>query len=508
MQKSVPLYNFLIILIPFISFIIGNDAYTNLYQKIIVLSFGILLAFILFVTALIVNAFFPKNKNWIIPFLSISIFFAFSYAQWGLDNELYLILFITVPIFVSILMWKIDLVEKFLSTFIYTMMAVISIQFIYQQISENIFIGKKLSLEGSYLNENKLIINPNIYLVILDAYSREDSLKELGFDNSKFIQFLRANKFYVADKSNANFISTRLSHFTLFMSEYPVPKISLKSPQLIEVLKGRNNVTSTLRSMGYTHIRMGPNQSFPQDCSGLEDICLYKINEINGTAYGHGNIYIHVLSMSPILKVIRYFNLFTDYTNPNLYDKSSIKDANRSIFEKSNEFKGSLFFEINVWQPHAPYLFDNNCSRRSKIIVGFDAWEDSSISPYIDEIKCVNKQLEEFVTNISSEDEDAIVVIMSDHGHSFFFDDRDVPVEEYNDEAMRARLANLVSAKLPQQCSNYLYSSISPVNIFPIVFSCLTNQEPELLEDLSYKHQLGNLYESNDTILVDTNSSK
>lgn len=508
MQKSAPLYNYLIIFIPFVSFIIGNDAYTNLYQKIIVLSFGIILAFIFFLTTLMVNVFFPKNKEWIKSFLSISLYFAFSYAQWGLENELYLILFITVPILVSLLMWKINIVERFFSTFIYTMVAVISIQFTYLQLSENIFIEKGSSLEGSHLNESKLIINPNIYLVILDAYSREDSLQELGFDNSKFIKFLKSNKFYVADKSNANFISTRLSHFTLLMSEYPEPNTSLKSPQLIEVLKGKNNVTSTLRSMGYKHIRMGPNQSFPQDCSGLEDICLYKINEINGTAYGHGNIYIHVLSMSPILKVIRYFNLFNDYTNPNLYDKSSINDASRSISQRSSEFNGPLFFEINVWQPHAPYLFDDNCSRRSKVIVGFDAWEDSSISPYIDEIKCANKQLEEFVTNISLEDEDAIVIIMSDHGHSFFFDDRDVFVEEYDDEAMRARLANLVSAKLPKHCSNYLYSSISPVNIFPIVFSCLTNQEPELLEDLSYKHQLGNIYESNDMILVNTNDGK
>ena len=157
MQKSAPLYNYLIIFIPFVSFIIGNDAYTNLYQKIIVLSFGIILAFIFFLTTLIVNVFFPKNKEWIKSFLSISLYFAFSYAQWGLENELYLILFITVPILVSLLMWKINIVERFFSTFIYTMVAVISIQFTYLQLSENIFIEKRSSLEGSHLNESKLI---------------------------------------------------------------------------------------------------------------------------------------------------------------------------------------------------------------------------------------------------------------------------------------------------------------------------------------------------------------
>ena len=503
MHKSSPIYNSLIILIPFMLFLLGNNDSTNLYQKIIVILVGLLIVFIFFITSLIINALCPKHKNWMIPFLSISIYAAFSYAQWNLDNKLYVLLSLVMPLLIAISISRIYFVEKFFSTFICAMFVVISVQFIYLQYVQYASVEKQSSTESSYLNKSQISTTPNIYLVLLDAYSREDILPELGFNNSKFIDFLETKDFFVADKSNANYISTRLSLFTLYMMKYPEAHINLKSPELIEVLKGKNSVISSLRSIGYTHVRMGPNQSFPQDCSGIEDICLYKINETNGTAYGYGNISAHLLSMSPMLKVIKYFGLLTNQTNPDRYVKATIKNADDSLQNRVDELKGPLFVEINVWQPHAPYLFQANCDRRPEIIVGLNAWTDSSKKAYIDEIKCANTQLIDFVNNITRVDEKGIVIIMSDHGHSFFFD-RETKVEDYSEASMRRRLANLVSAKLPPHCSQYLYSTITPVNIFPIVFACLTNVQPTLLKDLSFKHQLGNDHNSERHILVET----
>jgi hypothetical protein len=502
MKKSPPFYNYLIILIPFLNFLIGNDASTNLYQKTIVILFGLILVFIFFIASQVINSLFPLQNKWMIPFLSISIYFFFSYAQWGLEDRLYAILFLMIPILISVFISKLDIVETFFSTFINAVALVIFLQFTYLQFSQYKFVDEEHS-ESLQFENNEILTTPNIYLVMLDAYSREDSLLELGFDNSGFIKFLRKNNFFVADKSNANYISTRLSLYTLYMMEYPESDISLKSPKLIEVLKGKNKVTSDLRSIGYKHVRMGPNQSFPQDCSGIEDICLYKINEINGTAYGHGDIYINILSMSPLLKVIRYFGLFEKYVHPNKYEKATIENATKSLQNRSNELARPLFVEINIWQPHAPYIFQDNCKKRQKTILGLHAWIDSSINPYIDEIKCANLQLENFVNHISSSDEDAIIILMSDHGHSFFFD-RETPVEDYDDDAMRKRLANLMSVKLPDYCPNYMYPTITPVNLFPIIFSCLTMSQPELVDDLSYKHQLGNKFFSDTAILVDT----
>jgi len=503
MQRVSPIYNSLIILTPFMLFLLGNNDSVNLYQKIIVILVGLLIVSIFYISLLIINALCPKHKNWMRPFLSISIFIAFSYAQWNLDNKLYAFLFLVMPLLIAISISRIYFVEKFFSTLICVMFVVISSQFIYLQYNQYASVKKESSTGSSQLSKSQISTTPNIYLVLLDAYSRKDTLAELGFDNSKFIDFLKTKDFFVADKSNANYISTRLSLFTLYMMKYPEAHITYKSPELNEVLKGKNSVISKFRSLGYTHVRMGPNQSFPQDCSGIEDVCLYKINEVNGTAYGYGNIFIHLLSMSPLLKLIKYFDLLSNLTNPDRYVKATIKNADESLQNRANQLQGPLFVEINVWQPHAPYLFQEDCDRRPEIIVGLNAWVDSSKKAYIDEIVCANIQLIDFVNNITRIDEKGIVIIMSDHGHSFFFD-RETKVEDYSEASMRARLSNLVTAKLPSHCSQYLYSSITPVNIFPIVFACLKNVQPTLLNDLSFKHQLGNNFKSTKNILVET----
>ena len=53
---------------------------------------------------------------------------------------------------------------------------------------------------------------PDIYFIILDAYGREDVLRErIGLDNSPFIERLRSKGFYVADRSTSNYQSTHLS---------------------------------------------------------------------------------------------------------------------------------------------------------------------------------------------------------------------------------------------------------------------------------------------------------
>ena len=258
--KLAPIYNFLLILLPFILFLIGNDDSTNLNQKIIVLSFALVVLLIFFTISLVVNFLFPVKKIWIIPFLSISTFIGFSYAQWNLDNKIYVCLFLLVPFLLSILISRIYILEKFFSAFVCTVVAVLSVQLLYLQYIQLDFDSNPKKKVSLLLDKNKVSITPNIYLVILDAYAREDSLSELGFDNSQFLNFLRSKDFYVADKSNANYISTRLSLYTLYMMEYPGEHISLKSPELADVLKGRNTVTSNLRSIGYSHVRMGPNQ--------------------------------------------------------------------------------------------------------------------------------------------------------------------------------------------------------------------------------------------------------
>ena len=67
---------------------------------------------------------------------------------------------------------------------------------------------------------------PDIYLIILDSYTRADVLeKYYHFDNSPFLNQLRDMGFYVAACSQSNYPTTRFSLSSLFMSDY-LPTVS------------------------------------------------------------------------------------------------------------------------------------------------------------------------------------------------------------------------------------------------------------------------------------------
>ncbi|MGD8458210.1 MAG: hypothetical protein PVF83_17680, partial [Anaerolineales bacterium] len=62
---------------------------------------------------------------------------------------------------------------------------------------------------------------PDIYYIILDAYTRQDTLESIyGYDNSEFIQALTDLGFYVAECSQSNYPETYNSLLTALNMEY------------------------------------------------------------------------------------------------------------------------------------------------------------------------------------------------------------------------------------------------------------------------------------------------
>lgn len=62
---------------------------------------------------------------------------------------------------------------------------------------------------------------PDVYVIIMDAYERDDVLRELhGYDNSPFLQALEQMGFYVACGSLSNYRHTELSLSSLLNMDY------------------------------------------------------------------------------------------------------------------------------------------------------------------------------------------------------------------------------------------------------------------------------------------------
>jgi hypothetical protein len=296
-------------------------------------------------------------------------------------------------------------------------------------------------------------------------------------------------------------MTTEPSMFTFWEMEYPplrdgLPVLDKAMTKHVLLGKpGHNRVLETLRTLGYQHVRMGPNQSKPQDCAGYEDLCLFQINPVDGSAEGAGgNIYRTLFEMTPLVSVAeRLFPAsFGAVGGRNTYLKSTIGDAIRVWQDRRDEFTAPYFFEINVWQPHGPYLLDRRCEAHERGIPYKESWNrenPESIDFYSQETACANAQLISLIDRILDNDPEGIVLLQSDHGHGFFTDFKASP-EAWTPESIEARSSILWAARLPDSCRRHLYDTVSPVNTFRVVFACLRDEpEADLLPDRVYVHR-------------------
>ena len=106
---------------------------------------------------------------------------------------------------------------------------------------------------------------------------------------------------------------------------------------------------------------------------------------------------------------------------------------------------------------------------------------------YIDQILYVNKTISEVVdTILESSPAEPVIIIQSDHGPG---PNGDLPWSgppSGSDIQVREVLANLTALYIPAYCESEPYDSITPVNIFRLVFDDCLGTNFGLLEDNSF----------------------
>tara|TARA_Y100000768_G_scaffold117385_1_gene86697 strand:+ start:1853 stop:3385 length:1533 start_codon:yes stop_codon:yes gene_type:complete len=497
MNKYLKLFPISWIFLPFLYFIIGNFHDLSLFESLIVILFPIVLSFtailIVKLTELILS---KKYQKHIFPLVCLGIFMTFNYSLFGLSPILFLLTSLIVFIFIPFLIHKSNELNKII--------AITSVSMALICIFQISILGFQLNFSSSGNVENDFTIKsldddqmdtlPNVYSIFLDAYSRSDQLSILGFDNSFLENNLKKQGFYIAQKSKSNFVKTDLSMYTFWNMDYP--KITNNMPDINKLLiqstvLGNSKSISIFKELGYQYVRMGPNQSRLQDCSGYEDLCLFQINSVDGTAGGmSSNIITQIFRMTPFYLVwYKYFSA----AKRNLSLKSTLRDAKNSLRSKASMLTAPYFVSIHVWQPHAPYLFQRDCTPHTVQIPYTKSWDrnglnkDQNIDYYIQATECTNIQLLELTREIISSDPNAIIMVQSDHGHAFSMDLELDPVK-WTEEAKIARSSIFWAVKAPEQCKKHLYPDISSVNSLRFIFGCIVNDDPMFLDDITFIH--------------------
>jgi len=327
----------------------------------------------------------------------------------------------------------------------------------------------------------------DIYYIILDGYSRADTLEALGFDNSEFLNELSSMGFYVASCSTSNYRATVLSMPSALNMDYlwnAVPNEGDKDTDPSRLYDSiiHNRVRNELEQRGYKTISFQTGYQWDE----WTDVDLYitptnKSNENN----------IEFLSVNPFEYIyLRNTALYSLIESSQFAANRYYDHYNRVIFTLDEIpnialMPGPKFVYAHIMSPHHPFIFlpDGSLNDDRKFYdaeKGYPSDLDLFNTGYLNNIQFLNSRIPSMIQEIINNNETTpIIILQSDHGFV-------IPERRYN---------ILNAYFLPDQdYDELLYSTISPVNTFRIIFNQYFNENFEILDDLMIDADIGGPY--------------
>jgi hypothetical protein len=117
---------------------------------------------------------------------------------------------------------KLDNVTTIVNVIAISLISISSISIISYYLDSNEYDKIIINNENEFLLEkSKFVYKPNVYFIILDAYSGSEILNEMfEYDNSDFISFLSERGFDTVKNSHSNYASTEESLSSTLNMDY------------------------------------------------------------------------------------------------------------------------------------------------------------------------------------------------------------------------------------------------------------------------------------------------
>jgi len=336
---------------------------------------------------------------------------------------------------------------------------------------------------------------PDIYYIILDAYSRDDVLRDFyRYDNSQFLSELEGLGFYVARCSRSNYASTTLSlpsslnmDFVDNLMKYEPedPFDRQRAAQLIKV----SQVRRELEALGYKTVGFETGYPWTQ----IEGADLYistRSNELGDLFVTGGlNRFEELLLRTTAgLALVDGAKILPDFIRPSLeYPNESYRRVVLNILDRLggvSAMPGPKFVFAHIGSPHEPFVFGPDGEK-----VPAERQDSFAVEAYRDQVIYLNSRMIPILREIiSASATPPVIILQADHGG--------METEAHD------RMAILNAYYLPDGGNDRLYENISPVNSFRLVFNTYLNGDYELLEDTSYFSK--NLFPYKFTVVEET----
>lgn len=298
------------------------------------------------------------------------------------------------------------------------------------------------------VSHNKNVDNrPDIYHIVLDAYTSSEELKNNWlYHNTKLDTFLLNKGFFASNQAQSNSTATQISMAIELNMDYLPHLDSIVGNDLVSTSAYRlaiknNKVVHSLKQMGYEIINLS---IFDIDSLHRFHDMHYMPDATSLPRYLFRDCLIGWPQKEPALP-------FNGYTNQKLFrELEKIPDETHTK---------PIFVYAHLMMPHGPYYFDR---------LG-NMYPDGAGMPFIDpkreyleQLIYTNKLLMHAIEKIMSTSKTPpIIIIQGDHGSRLLR-------EEGNHEEEYSMLARF---HFPDKDYSMLNDSISPVNIYRVVFN-------------------------------------
>ena len=326
------------------------------------------------------------------------------------------------------------------------------------------------------------VSKPDIYFIILDAYSRQDLLKaDFGFDNQPFINQLTALGFQVIPCSRSNYNATALSLSSMLNLNYETTlgvqasSVSSGEDPMVPLIKD-NQVHSYLSELGYsiyTFENELPGLSWP----GTNQFVLpAQESWISKQLLPIETVFIKNTGLNILLdsQIGIFKQLKTTVDSPYAYHVK-LEEFTLNKLPGTANLPGPKFVYAHLILPHKPYVFDAQGNIRSdtRFFTNGDPINDDFFRQgYIGQVEFANSQIPQIMGDILRySQKPPIIILMGDHGYAW----GDTHFE------------NLMAVYLPGKNIKPFYPTISNVNVFRSILDDYFGANYPLLPDDSFR---------------------
>jgi len=290
---------------------------------------------------------------------------------------------------------------------------------------------------------------PDIYYIILDAYTRSDKIEEIfGYDNSQFIDYLTDKGFYVASRSCSNYSCTATSLPSSLNMRYLTTEECYGAAANIKLLCD-NEVSHFLKSKGYQYIFVSSGQ-FSKGMPKYADTYTPSRTLFGGSVFATTDLMISLIQMTPLEPFVLQYFTYGHHRGGVLYAFDTL--ASMPDIDTGQP----KFVFAHILCPHVPNVFNRDGSPPLK-----------GEGNYLDQLIFISRKTEMLVDELlAKSDTPPIIILQGDHG------------------SQPGSYEILNAYHLPGKDNGLLYDNISPANSFRVIFNLYFGADYELVEEI------------------------